>query len=224
MLIWRARQGKIAREVADKSERTVIVAGSLPPPHGSYRPNSFEVVDGKKVYNDLIQAQAPYVDVWIAETLASSQEFAAVHDVLKASEKPKYYAFTLQDDSELPRLRSGELVGDVAEALYTMGADGMLFNCSIPEMIAEAIKVTKAVFDKHQADIRIGAYANSFEPIKKEHEASPNELTPSREFTPEDYLSFAKQWHAMGASIIGGCCGIRPDHIETLSQWKNSML
>ena len=34
--------------------------------------------------------------------------------------------------------------------------------------------------------------------------------------SPEGYLAAAEQWVAMGAQIIGGCCGIGPDHIRLL--------
>jgi S-methylmethionine-dependent homocysteine/selenocysteine methylase len=36
--------------------------------------------------------------------------------------------------------------------------------------------------------------------------------------SPEDYLSVAQQWVEMGAQIIGGCCGIGPDHIRLLKE------
>jgi S-methylmethionine-dependent homocysteine/selenocysteine methylase len=36
--------------------------------------------------------------------------------------------------------------------------------------------------------------------------------------SPEDYLRAAEQWVAMGARIIGGCCGIEPDHIRLLKE------
>lgn len=34
--------------------------------------------------------------------------------------------------------------------------------------------------------------------------------------SPEGYLAAAQQWVAMGARVIGGCCGIGPDHIRLL--------
>ncbi|NKB39158.1 MAG: hypothetical protein GKR93_18655 [Gammaproteobacteria bacterium] len=34
----------------------------------------------------------------------------------------------------------------------------------------------------------------------------------------EDYLVYAKQWRAGGAQIIGGCCGIGPEHIRCLKE------
>ncbi|EPJ8663587.1 homocysteine S-methyltransferase family protein, partial [Acinetobacter baumannii] len=33
------------------------------------------------------------------------------------------------------------------------------------------------------------------------------------------YLGFAKQWQQAGASLVGGCCGIGPEHIAELSQF-----
>ncbi|MEI8642257.1 homocysteine S-methyltransferase family protein [Pseudoalteromonas sp. Hal099] len=39
-----------------------------------------------------------------------------------------------------------------------------------------------------------------------------------KDLTPLSYLQWAKQWQQQGASIIGGCCGIGPEHIATLNQ------
>ena len=36
--------------------------------------------------------------------------------------------------------------------------------------------------------------------------------------SPEDYLDYARQWIEQGAQIIGGCCGIGPDHIRALRE------
>ena len=37
---------------------------------------------------------------------------------------------------------------------------------------------------------------------------------------PEDYLIQAKSWVKNGSQIIGGCCGIGPDLIKSLSNLK----
>ncbi len=36
--------------------------------------------------------------------------------------------------------------------------------------------------------------------------------------SPDGYLAAAEQWVAMGAQVIGGCCGIGPDHIRLLKE------
>jgi S-methylmethionine-dependent homocysteine/selenocysteine methylase len=44
---------------------------------------------------------------------------------------------------------------------------------------------------------------------------------PNWEFsdlTPGEYLEESRTWIAGGAQLIGGCCGVRPEHIRALSQ------
>ena len=36
--------------------------------------------------------------------------------------------------------------------------------------------------------------------------------------TPLDYLAEARRWVEMGAQVVGGCCGIGPDHIRLLRE------
>jgi S-methylmethionine-dependent homocysteine/selenocysteine methylase len=35
-------------------------------------------------------------------------------------------------------------------------------------------------------------------------------------------MAFARQWQALGATVIGGCCGIGPEHIALLSQLNHT--
>lgn len=212
-----------AKEGQNKTPRTVLVAGSLPPPLGSYRPDLFEKQPALDILTTLFEAQDDYVDLWLAETIASIEEANAIAHVLKDSTKPCYYAFTLSDEiGETARLRSGESVIDAIEAILKNKVDGIFFNCSIPEVMEQAIRDTTSLLEKHNRQLDIGAYANSFTPISQGHKAN---LTTqgSRDLSPEEYLVFAKKWHSLGATIIGGCCGIEPSHIEALAEWKKSL-
>ena len=42
-------------------------------------------------------------------------------------------------------------------------------------------------------------------------------------YHPAEYVEFAKQWHSLGATIIGGCCGIGPEFIAALVKWKSDI-
>ncbi|KZN14266.1 homocysteine S-methyltransferase family protein [Marinomonas sp. TW1] len=228
-----ARQAAIiARDVANKASHPVQVAGSLPPPLGSYRPDLFEQQQALDILTTLFTAQDEHVDLWLAETIASIEEAHAVADVLKDSTKPCYYAFTLSDElGETARLRSGESVSAAIDAMLTQtnqtnalhikDSDGIFFNCSVPEVMEQAIRVTTSLLEKHHRPLNVGAYANSFVPITQGHEAN---LTTqgSRHLSPEEYLVFAKKWQELGANIIGGCCGIEPSHIQALAEWKQT--
>lgn len=217
-----AKQAAIlAQNAANNAQQTILVAGSLPPPFGSYRPDLFEEDRAFDILKTLFNAQDEHVDLWLAETISSIEEAQVMINVLKESTKPCYYAFTLSDNIEQPAtLRSGESVTKAIGAIIQENIDGVFFNCSIPEVIEQAILDTNNVLEKHHKQIDIGVFANSFTPISTDHKANLS-VQGCRDLSPEQYLEFAKKWHTAGANIIGGCCGIGPEHIDLLVQWRD---
>lgn len=214
---------KIAREVADNSPSKPLVAGSLPPPLGSYRPDLFEQQQAHAILSTLFNAQQPYVDIWLAETVSSLAEAKVITQLLASSDKPCYISLSIKDEvSPHAYLRSGERVSDAVNALLNTNTVGIFFNCSIPEVMAQAIKDTKQILSQTGKPITIGVFANSFAPIGAQHAAN-GVYQELKETSPQEYLEFAKQWYQLGARVIGGCCGIGPEHIETLSAWRDSL-
>ncbi|MGY3572307.1 homocysteine S-methyltransferase family protein [Vibrio paucivorans] len=217
-----AQAAQIARNVADNSDHKVVVAGAIPPAFGSYRPDLFQPQRGVEIFTDLFAAQDPFVDIWLAETISSLEELHAIHSVLQASSKDCYYAFSLEDTvSPQALLRSGEAVTSAIEGLCNTNAAGVMFNCSVPEVMAQAIKDSKAVMKQKGMALEIGVYANNFTPIGAEHEANDT-MQSMRELSCEEFVDYASQWHQLGATVIGGCCGIGPEYIQALKDWKES--
>jgi S-methylmethionine-dependent homocysteine/selenocysteine methylase len=209
---------KIARDCAKTGK--VKVAGCLPPAFGSYQPDSFVADKAEEVLAPLIQAQEPFIDFWLIETASSIIEAeTALNIIQKHSSKPIWLSFTLNnrhDMTQPPSLRSGETLRRIAP--FLLDVDAILFNCSQPEEMEDAIKAIRAL----SPTIQIGAYANNFAEVKRKHKANEGMSDTRNDITPEAYLEFAKSWINAGASIIGGCCGISPDHIHTLSEhYKN---
>ncbi|MBY7728925.1 homocysteine S-methyltransferase family protein [Vibrio splendidus] len=218
-----ALSGELAKAVADKAPHTVQVAGAIPPPFGSYRPDLFKVGEAAPIIQTLYDAQDPNIDLWIAETICSLQEFESIHAVLKQSTKPCYYAFSLEDTKgDSASIRSGESVTDAIKLACKSNAKGIMFNCSVPEVMNQAIIDAKKVINELGISLEIGVYANNFAPISSEHEAN-DMLQEIRELDGQGYLIYAKRWHALGANIVGGCCGIGPKHIKALADWKLSI-
>lgn len=212
--------GQLARQAADASAQPVQVAGSLPPLFGSYRPDLFQPERVTEVLTPLLQGLAPHVDLWLAETQSSIAEVRAIHSHLPADGKPFWVSFTLQDEDvdSVPRLRSGEPVADAINAVADLGVVAVLFNCSQPEVIGAALDVARAVIEARQADIAIGAYANAFPPQSKEATANDGLSELREDLDPPGYLVWARDWRARGASLIGGCCGIGPEHIAEIKR------
>ncbi|CAI8875039.1 homocysteine S-methyltransferase family protein [Pseudomonas sp. IT-P294] len=215
-----ALAGELARRAVTASGKAVRVAGSLPPLFGSYRPDLFDAARVNELLAPLVTGLAPHVDLWLAETQSSTIEARAIHAGLPKDGKPFWLSFTLKDEDtdEVPRLRSGEPVAEAAEVAAELGVETLLFNCSQPEVIGAAIDAARETFERLGVKIHIGAYANAFPPQPKEATANDG-LDPLREdLDPPGYLHWAADWKERGASHLGGCCGIGPEHIAVLAQ------
>lgn len=216
-----ALSGKLAREAADAAPAKVLVAGSLPPVLGSYRPDLFEPVAAKKLLQVLVDNLTGNVDVWLAETQSSVAEVEAVRDVLGDDPRPLWLSFTLQDNLD-PQgnalLRSGESVAEAVNAALRISAGAVLFNCSRPEVMATAVKTSRAALTAQGSALDIGVYANAFEPSDNTRGANEGLSKMRQDTDPAGYLDFAKDWVAQGATMVGGCCGIGPEHIAALKQ------
>ena len=218
-----ALSGKLARQAAQNAMSEAMipvkVGGSLPPLSGSYRPDLFDEVLARRVYPLLVEALDPHIDLWQAETMASLAEARAVAAALVHTAKPIWLSFSLIDDPEVndPRLRSGEMLDDALALAVEIDAEALLFNCSLPEVIGQAIASIVPRRDTVAPALLLGGYGNSFTPRKSDAVANNDVATLRSEVTPHHYLQLVKEWESHGASIFGGCCGIGPEYIEVLA-------
>jgi S-methylmethionine-dependent homocysteine/selenocysteine methylase len=207
-----ALSGQIARAIAEK--HSIKVAGSIPPVLGSYRPDLFEENEAKRILSVLHNGLSPFVDIWQAETLSCVAEAALIGEMLAADTRPLWLSFTLNDT--LPAtLRSGESIKDAVNAAIKYNAKALLFNCSIPEVMQDAVQQARSALDGKPMEI--GVYANGFAPDQDDVDANAGLRELRADLDPESYLIWAKKWVSSGANIIGGCCGIGPEHIAALS-------
>ena len=96
----------------------------------------------------------------------------------------------------------GDLFGRAARKLEKLGAGALLINClpidHVPGMLSWLRDFT---------DLPLGVYPNLgryLDPDWKFDEA----------VEPDDYAELALQWRDEGAQIVGGCCGVTPEHID----------
>lgn len=207
-----------AKKAVAESAQEVKIAGCLPPLFGSYRADLFEPERAKEIALPLIETLTGQVDLWLAETQSCLAEVEFVHTLLPKDNKDYWVSFTLQDNIALnqAQLRSGENIVQVAEMVNRIGAKAVLFNCCQPEVILQAIERIKPLLDR---GILLGAYANAFPPQNEEATANDGLDEVRKDLDPETYLEFAKQWQLAGVSMIGGCCGIYPEHIAKLKSY-----
>lgn len=222
-LVLATLAGRLARAAADESGKAVRVAASIPPLFGSYRPDLFDESRAAEVAAPLIAGQKDFADLWLLETQSSIAEVRTVRALLPKDGKDVWVSFTLEDEKpcDVPRLRSGETVAEAVAALLTLDVQALLFNCSHPEVMGEAVTVARAALDAAGSAMRLGVYANAFVAHDEDEAALPanDGLDAVREdLSPAAYVRFAKQWQALGADMVGGCCGIAPAHIAALRE------
>lgn len=212
--------GRLAKSAVQNSAKSVKIAGSLPPLFGSYRPDLFQADRVAEVAQPLIDGLSPYVDFWLCETQSATFEPESIKPLLPEDGRELWVSFTLEDEhpSDEPSLRSGETVKSAVEKMLRLNASAILFNCCQPEVIGNALIITRDTLAKHKAQhIRFGAYANAFAPQPKDATANDGLDEVRKDLDPQAYLQWAKRWAKTGAGIIGGCCGIGCEHIKVLA-------
>jgi len=98
-------------------------------------------------------------------------------------------------------------IDNIQEAV-NFGFEGMGIMHSSVDLIGDAIELIKANYDG-----LIMAYPDSG------YFKSPNWQFEDV-ITPDHLTEFADQWKQAGANIIGGCCGLGPEHTEALCNLK----
>ncbi len=210
--------GQLAQQVKQAAGETVLIAAGIPPVFGSYNPNEFVHDDAVAMLEVFKQNLLPYTDIILAETQSSIAEVTAIQSVFGDCGQPLWISMTLEDEpvtGEESRLRSGELLRDTLESINFQCVDAVLFNCSQPEVMAEAVKLAAKMLPSGKD---IGVYANGFRPITNTIDANDGYSVLREDLTPQDYLAFAEHWQQLGATMVGGCCGIGPDHISLLKR------
>lgn len=201
-----------ARKELGSSAEKVQIAGCLPPLTGSYTTDSRSFSQLKSEYQQIVDVQAPHVDILLIETISNIKEATAATEAAMESGKPTLLSFTLSDKNP-SELRSGESIEEALSATSTYDLKGVLFNCSFPETISTALKSLKP-FAKP-----IGGYANGFtavEPLKPG--GTVDSLAIRKDLDAKTYASHVMNWIKNGATIIGGCCEVSPSYISYLHQ------
>ena len=191
------------------------VAGSLGPQGFSYQPDKSPPADqAAEVYADMARLHADYVDFHLLETMSSIDQARGGLMGAGVTGKPVWVSLSV-DDSDGTKLRSGEALAEAVTMLKDYNPAVVLINCSLPEAVSQGLPVLAG------HGFTFGAYANGFTGIHSDFnsiDTTVDLLKARTDLGPAEYLSFAKSWAEGGASIIGGCCEVGPDHIAALSK------
>ena len=206
-----ARAAELAQEARENSaEGPVYVAGSI---------STFPAKLDHGYDPDEREARANYTEQ--AEVLAEAGVDLIVLEMMRDLEGAKY-AIEAAITTGLPvwlgfscqRAEDGTLMlwsgrNTLAEALEELPMQEVSLVSIMHTQIEDTVPALQEI--KKHWDGPLGAYPHRGEFIM-----------PNWQFidmiSPEDFASEARQWLEAGSQVIGGCCGIGPEHIRLLKE------
>lgn len=206
----------LAIQARDTVGESVLIAGSLPPLFGSYRPDQVRPIpELQSIYRTHVEILSPYVDLFLCETLSTVEEALAAVSVVSECSKPVWVSWTLQDKGST-NLRGGASLADAWQQLENWPIEALLVNCCAPETITAAIPKLTNFNDS----VKVGGYANGFNRIPEKWSISDgiDALGQRQDLDPHQYATHVKQWIDDGATIVGGCCETGPAHIQQIAE------
>jgi len=197
----------LAREAAS-ARPGLLVAGSAAPIEDCWRPDlvppEAELARLHALHAGAL-AEAG-VDLLLLETFGTAREWLAAARAATATGLPVIACATTREDGTL---LSGEPLGESARALLGLPSPPVALgvNC-IP---ARRLGASLAVLAAAAPGIPLAAYGN---PGLALDEARGEFAEP---IAPLDYAELALSWIALGARVVGGCCGTRAEHVAVIA-------
>ena len=179
--------------------------------------NNNEIKDN---FNEQSRLLNPFVDFYYFDVLSSINEFQCGIDAIKEFKKPNLIGMHISEGSKLP---SGEKISEIKNILDD-NVLGAMLSCVSPENYEKSFDEMKNLnipfgfkFNAFQTTKPNGGYTQNY----AKNNVNPNEFLGHRtDLNPKKIAEFAKKFKEGGATILGGCCEIRPSHIKELSKLK----
>ncbi|MBA2638037.1 MAG: homocysteine S-methyltransferase family protein [Solirubrobacterales bacterium] len=199
-----ARRGlRLARQAVDEAGRTESCAVAFSLNGDIDAPEGLETI---RLLGRLFEHDAP--DLILLETLSLVRDSTyGTVDALLAMDLPVWVSFR--------RCRAGvcgvfgqhwggpegDAFGRAARHLEEQGVSALLINCVPPDHVTGMLPWLRDF-----TDLPLGVYPNLgyFSNAGWRSDAAVG---------PAEYAQLALRWRAEGAAIIGGCCGVGPEHV-----------
>jgi 5-methyltetrahydrofolate--homocysteine methyltransferase len=151
----------------------------------------------------VLLAEGP--DFVLFETFEALEELEAAVAGVRAAGLNVPLAITFSFSQPSGRSMMGVTPRQAAETMLALGAEILGANCGLPEVTVAALRDIAAVTDK---------------PLMVQANAGIPELRGGETCfsgTPQDAVALAQEAAAIGARIIGGCCGTTAEHIRAVA-------
>jgi S-methylmethionine-dependent homocysteine/selenocysteine methylase len=193
-----------SRAVQAAREAGVLVAGSMAPVEDCYLPELRPAMEvARAEHREMADALlVEGCDLLLVETICAFDEGLVAVEAAAATGLPVWAAAMAMPDG---RMRDGGDLRAFFREARARGASAALVNCVPCDGVDAGLAAAL------ESGLPCGGYAHMGE-VDAESGWPPAPL-----LTPAGYAVRASRWLARGASIVGGCCGTTPAHIQALT-------
>lgn len=202
---YNRRGVELAREARERSGRAdVLAAGGMSYWSWTGRHPPLDELSSDAAEQAAVMAGAG-ADLLMLEMMVDIDRMLALLEAGQAVGLPVWVGFSCRpDDAGTARLFNGESLADALAALD--GRDVPLVNVMHTEV--DHVDACLDALDRHWSGL-VGVYAHTG---RDEGERWIFDDTIS----PADYAAAARRWLNRGVAVVGGCCGIRVEHIRAV--------
>jgi len=218
------KAGELAVKAKRISKKNVLIAGGLPAQNDTYQVDNRDKNTIKKDFFDQANLINPYVDFFYLDVISSGREIEIALDITEKLNKPVLVGLHIKKNGKLP---SGETITEIVKNYRNNNWLGLITACVSLEIIEKTSNELKNL------KIPFGFKANLWGveeplPVHKFNKAKFNEtgknpniaLGRRDDVDEKKFYEFAKKIMKDGATILGGCCEIKPSHIKEISKLK----
>ena len=219
-----AKAVELALKARDISKKKILVAGGLPNQYQTYSKNLGDDLNLiEKNFYDQAKLLKSNIDFFYLDVMGSGKECEIALKTIKSFNLPVLVGVHIRKNGKLP---SGENMSDIVKKYKEDNWLGVIAACVHPESYEIITKELKNL------DIPYGFKLNAFKNIPDDYSVrevstwgkggNPTKILGTREDINENkFYEFVKKFKDAGATILGGCCEIRPSHISKIANLKN---
>ena len=214
---------ELAQKARDISKKDVLIAGGLPGQKQTYSADLGKDLDLiEKNFYDQAKLLKHGIDFFYLDVMSSGLECEIALKVIETFNLPVLVGIHLRDNGHLP---SGEKINDIVKKYKNNNWLGVIMACISPKAYEVVAK------DLQQLDISYGFKLNAFKKIPEDYTVASKDqwgdagnpttvLGKNTDLNESKFYEYAKKFMKNGATILGGCCEIRPSHIKEISKLK----
>jgi len=214
---------ELAQKARDISKKDVLISGGLPGQKQTYSADLGKDLDLiEKNFYDQAKLLKHGIDFFYLDVLSSGLECKIALKVIETFNLPILVGIHLRDNGLLP---SGEKINDIVKKYKNNNWLGVIMACISPKAYEVVAK------DLQQLDISYGFKLNAFKKIPEDYTVASKDqwgdagnpttvLGKNTDLNESKFYEYVKKFMKNGATILGGCCEIRPSHIKAISKLK----